>query len=238
MEEPIEKDVMEQSSHYSYALHYKWLTIFYDPVVRWTCRESTFKGVLIAQANIEPGMRILDVGCGTGTLAILLKKTHPLVDVVALDGSKGILEIARSKADRAGVDISFEHGLSYKLPFADRAFDMVFTSFFFHHLTRNDKLRTLKEIHRILKPTGKLHIADWGKQPNFFLRSAFMIVQLLDGCKTTTDNIEGLLPDFIKRTGFENVAETSRVYTVLGSVSIYRAIKGKDVEEIQDILKE
>jgi len=226
MEEPIEKDVKEQSSHYSYALHYKWLTIFYDPVVRWTCRETTFKNVLIAQANIKPGMRVLDVGCGTGTLAIMLKKAYPLADVVALDGSKGILDIARSKADSEGVKVSFEHGLSYRLPFADNEFDMVFTSFFFHHLTRNDKLLTLKEIHRILKPTGQLHIADWGKQPNLFLRSVFIIVQLIDGFETTTDNIKGLLPDFMKRDDFENVSEMHRVYTALGSVSLYRAIKG------------
>ncbi len=79
----------EQSSHYSYALHYKWLTRFYDPVVRWTCRESTFKRALIAQARIEPGMGILDVGCGTGTLTVLLKQTHPEADVVGLDGSEG-----------------------------------------------------------------------------------------------------------------------------------------------------
>ena len=126
-------------------------------------------------------MRVLDVGCGTGTLAVLLKRTHPLADVTALDGSEDILALARSKADSAGVNISFVHGLSYEMPFEAGEFDMVFTSFFFHHLIREDKLRTLYEIHRILKPSGTLHIADWGKQPNLILRSAFLVVQLLDG---------------------------------------------------------
>lgn len=226
MEKPGEQNLMEQSSHYSYALRYKWLTVFYDPVVRWTCRESTFKGALVAQANIKPGMRVLDVGCGTGTLAIMLKKIRPSADVTALDGSKGILNIARSKADRTGADVSFRQGLSFKMPFADSEFDMVFTSFFFHHLTREDKLRTLKEIRRVLKPAGKLNIADWGKQPNLFLRSAFLIVQLLDGFETTADNIEGLLPDFMTRSGFEHVVETRQVWTALGSVSLYQAVKG------------
>ncbi|MCX5847898.1 MAG: methyltransferase domain-containing protein [Deltaproteobacteria bacterium] len=217
--------VKKYSSHYSYALHYKWLTRFYDPVVRWTCRESTFKSALIAQAHIEPGMRVLDVGCGTGTLAIMLKKAQPSAVVKALDGSENILSIAKSKADSEGVNISFVHGFSYELPFAAGEFDMVFTSFFFHHLNREDKLRTLKDVHRILKPSGKLHIADWGKQPNLFLRSAFLVVQMLDGFETTTDNIKGLLPEFIAQTGFENFAETRRVYTALGSVSLYSAIK-------------
>jgi ubiquinone/menaquinone biosynthesis C-methylase UbiE len=215
----------EQSSHYSYALHYKWLTRFYDPVVRWTCRESTFKRALIAQARIEPGMGILDVGCGTGTLTVLLKQTHPEADVVGLDGSEGILDIARSKAASAGADVSFVQGLSYELPWDAGEFDLVFTSFFFHHLTGEDKSRTLEEVHRVLKPSGELHIADWGKQPNLLLRSAFLVVQALDGFETTTDNIKGLLPDFMTRAGFENVAETRRVYTSLGSVSLYRATR-------------
>ncbi len=83
----------------------------------------------------------------------------------------------------------------------------------------------MEEVHRVLKPSGELHIADWGKQPNLLLRSAFLVVQALDGFETTTDNIKGLLPDFMTRAGFENVAETRRVYTSLGSVSLYRATR-------------
>jgi ubiquinone/menaquinone biosynthesis C-methylase UbiE len=215
----------EQSSHYSYALHYKWLTRFYDPVVRWTCRESTFKKALIAQAPIERGTRILDVGCGTGTLTVLLKQTHPEADVSGLDGSEGILDIARSKAESAAADVTFVNGLSYELPWAAGEFDLVFSSFFFHHLNRENKSRTLEEVHRVLKPSGELHVADWGKQPNLLLRSAFLVVQALDGFETTTDNIRGLLPDFMTRAGFEDVEETRRVYTPLGSVSLYRAAR-------------
>ncbi len=220
------QEANEYSSHYSYALRYQWLTRFYDPLVRWTCRETTFKNALIAQARVQPGMRVLDVGCGTGTLAVMVKKAHPAVDVTALDGSAEILDLARTKAHSAGADISFAHGFSYDMPLGVSEFDMVFTSFFFHHLKRQAKLRTLQEIHRVLKPSGTLHIADWGRQPNLFLRGAFLVVQLLDGFETTTDNIRGLLPDFMRQAGFVHVDETSHVYTALGSVSLYHAAKG------------
>ncbi len=215
----------ERGGHYSYALRYAWLTSVYDPVVRWTCRETKFKSDLVRQARLAPGDRVLDLACGTGTLTVMLKKVGPGADITGLDGSEGILDIARRKVAEAGVDVTFTHALSYDMPFEDSTFDRVLSSFFFHHLDTIDKIRTLEEVRRVLVPGGELHIADWGRPPNFLFRLAFGVVQLLDGFRTTRESVAGLLPDYMGDAGFELVLETGRVLTPLGSVSLYSAVK-------------
>lgn len=164
----------ERGGHYSYALRYAWLTAVYDPVVRWTCRETRFKTELVRQARVSAGDQVLDLGCGTATLSLMMKKAHPGAVVTGLDGSDQILDIAREKTAVAGVDLSFTHALSYDMPYDDSQFDRVVSSFFFHHLE-------------------------------------------------TRDSVASLLPEYMGEAGFEQVTETRRVLTPLGSVSLYAA---------------
>lgn len=215
----------EKEGHYGHALHYSWLTSVYDPVVRWTCREAKFKAELVRQAASSSGDKTLDLACGTATLTILMKKAFPAADIVGLDGNEQILEMAKEKVAEEGVEVSFVHALSYDMPFEDDCFDRVVSSLLFHHLDRNDKGRTFSEVYRVLKPGGRLHVADWGKAPNILFRLAFGAVQLLDGFATTRDSVEGKLPEYMKQAGFEQVTETGRVLTPLGSVSLYKAFK-------------
>ena len=81
-------------SSYVPALGFHWLTPAYDLVVRATTRERTFKSALIGQANLRPGQQLLDLACGTGTLAIWIKQRQPDVNVTAIDGDTNILAIA------------------------------------------------------------------------------------------------------------------------------------------------
>lgn len=212
-------------AEYIPALGFQWLTCFYDPVIRWTVRESTFKARLLQQARIERGHRVLDLGCGTGTLTILIKSHHPRAQVIGLDADPKVLEIARSKAARAGLDITLDHGMAFELPYPDHFFDRVVSSLLFHHLTREKKERTSKEIFRVLRLGGELHIADWGKPQNWLMRVAFLWVQLLDGFETTADNVHGWLPELFRAAGFEGVQETARYATIVGTLSLYRARK-------------
>ena len=101
------------------ALGYDALTPFYDLGVRLTVRETAFKSRLVTQSNIKPGQRVLDVGCGTGTLAIMLKKANPEAFIYGLDGDSKILHIAKKKAVKAGIDIRFDEGMSFNLPYED-----------------------------------------------------------------------------------------------------------------------
>jgi len=206
------------------ALSYDWLTFLYDPVVRLTTREGKFKKALLEAAQLRAGQQVLDLACGTGTLAILIKQTHQDVVVTGVDGDAKILETARKKVSQANVKIAFDEALSYELPYPDETFDRVVSSLFFHHLTRKNKMRTFSEIKRVLVKGGELHIADWGMPHNALMKAASRGIQLLDGAETTSDNFEGLLPSLLEQAGFENIEETGYFNSLFGTIRLHKSV--------------
>lgn len=215
---------MKQQS-YIPALAYRSLTGLYDPLVRITTRERRFKAALLQQARLRAGQQVLDLACGTATLTIAAKRMQPLADISGVDGDPDILARARVKAAKAKAELKFDESLSQHLPYADSSFDVVLSSLFFHHIDRENKLATLSEVRRVLKPGAELHIADWGKAANPLMRVVFVIVQMLDGFAPTTDNVAGRLPEFLRASGFKEVEETQRFSTVLGTLALYRATR-------------
>ena len=217
--------ITSENNHYIPALKHSWLTRFYDPVVALSTREKVFREKLLAQAEINPGDQVLDLGCGTGTFAIMLKTRHPTAKITGLDCDPNILIQAQKKKISAGVDVTFDESMSYTTPYSEREFDTVFSSLFFHHLKSVEKLRTIREVYRVLKPGGFFHVCDWGRPSNSVSRVMSLCVQLLDGLEVTRDNIEGRLPSFIKGVGFEEVSQLGRVETVLGTLDFISAKK-------------
>ena len=214
---------MAEQGRYVAALRFSFLNPLFDPVVRMTTREVTFKRALLDQAGIEPGQRVLDLACGTGTLAILAAERCPGAEIVGLDGDPAILERARAKAREAGAELSFEHGFSTELPFEDSSFDRVLSTLFFHHLTSADKLRTFSEIERVLKPGGELHAADFGKPDGPLTAAAFLPVRVFDGFEQTRANVAGRLPAMLSDAGLEDAREGRRFRTPIGSLALLTA---------------
>ncbi len=211
------------------ALRFHWLTPFYDAVVCTTTRERTFKSALIDQADFSDGHKILDLGAGTGTLAIQIKERHPNSIVHAVDGDPRVLDLARRKAFGAGVEIDFHEGLSYSLPYEDAAFDRVVSTLFFHHLSWTDKVLTARELFRVMRPGSELHVADWGRPGNRLMRGLFVFVQLLDGFETTADNCAGRLVPLFQTAGFQDVESSTRIDTIFGTLRLYCARRPRRV---------
>ena len=205
------------------ALRFPALTRFFDPLVGRAMPERRFKGALVEQAAPRAGQRVLDIGCGTGTLALMAKEGQPEAEVIGLDADPEILERGRAKAERAGVEIRFDEALSTELPYQDHSFDLVLSTLLFHHLSGADKRRTAAQIARVLKPGGELHMADWGRQRDPLMRAAITTVRLFDGFDQTRDNVAGALPEIFEEAGLERAAETGRFRTLFGSLSLYRA---------------
>lgn len=207
---------MEKTKKFIPALRFKWLTPLYDPFLRWGMREETFKQQLIKQANIQPGQNILDLGCGTGTLTIMIKQVHPDSHVAGLDGDPEVLEIARSKAAKAGVDIALDHGMAYHLPYPENTFDRVVSSLMLHHLDTEDKQRTMAEVYRVLRPGGEFHIVDFGTQSGLYGK---LLSPFISRLEQASDNLRGLLPVMLQVAGFTQVEELVRYTTIVGSIA-------------------
>lgn len=205
------------------ALGWRWLTPLYDGLLRLGGREKTFKGRLIAQAGIRAGEAVLDLGCGTGTLAIELKRRQPDAEVVGLDGDPDMLGRARAKAHRAGFPLRFDEGLSWNLPYPDATFDVVLSTLFFHHLDRPGRSRTLVEVVRVLKPGGRLHVADWGRQTSPIMAVLSFPDRVLDGLERTAPAFSGQLAAEMAAAGLSGVAETGTVDTGFGRLTLYAA---------------
>ncbi len=213
---------MTADKSYVHALRFQQLNWLYDPIVQLTTREKTVKARLANAISGHTG-RVLDLACGSGTLAVLIKQRYPQLTVQGIDGDLDMLGRAERKAAKAGSDISFQQGMADALPFGDGSVDIVVSSLFFHHLSRADKRLVFREIRRVLTPTGVLILADWGRPQNFLMRALFFPIRLLDGLANTRDNVQGKLPTLISEAGFARVVAIGDIATPLGTISLFRA---------------
>lgn len=215
----------EKTKNFIPALRFDFFTKFYDPIVRATTREYAFKRALLAQANLQNDQTILDIACGTATLAVEIKRRFPGIEIYAIDADAEILHMAQEKAARNNTEIHFERAFSDNLNFADNRFERVFSTLFFHHLTLESKIRTFQEIFRVLKPRGEFHLADYALPRN---KTQFVLsksVRLIDGFASTHDNLRGRLKLLMEESGFPQVERTGYFKTILGTIRLFKAIK-------------
>lgn len=125
-------------------------------------RERTFRDRVLKLARLKKGESVLDVGCGTGTLAIAAKRiTGTDGTVYGIDASPEMIRKAQQKAKKTGAEVLFRDGLAEAIPFPDAHFDVVLSSAMLHHLPQRTRLACAKEIRRILKPTGRVLAVDF-----------------------------------------------------------------------------
>lgn len=208
------------SRKYIPALSLKWLTPFYDALVEGPMSQLRMRKDLLMQVGDLTGKRILDVGCGTGTLVIMIKQKYPAADVTGLDGDPQILEIARSKAKKHALEIPFKQGMSFDLPYPDASFDVVLTSFMLHHLDRNDKQKTAAEMYRVLRPGGQLFGMDFTGPRNLAGRA---IRPLARHFERVADNLDGFLPIMFHEAGLRDYTETQ--HYLFGTISLFQSSK-------------
>jgi len=169
-------------------------------------QRGRLRGNTMALAHIRPGEPVLEVGCGTGDLAILAaRQSGPGGRVVGIDPAPEMIDVARAKAQRAGAAVDFQSGVIEALPFPDASFAVVLSSMMMHHLPDDLKRAGLGEIMRVLQPGGRLLIVD-ALRPEGHLGQAINQI-LLHGALTT--GVQDL-PAMLQSAGFTAI-ETSRL---------------------------
>jgi ubiquinone/menaquinone biosynthesis C-methylase UbiE len=213
----------EAESRYVPAAGWRAFTRFYDPVIARTMREKRFRSAMLqrVEADLPEGGTAVDVGSGTGTFALALKQRRPDAQVIGVDGDEEILGVAQSKPDADSIE--WREGLAQELPAASESADVVTTSLVLHHLLPEDKRKALAEMKRILKPNGRLHVADWGRPSDPLMSGLFYVVQIADGFDRTADHRAGRLPEFIEAAGFDSPERYDRFRTGFGVIDLLAA---------------
>lgn len=198
-----------------------WRLPFYDPFTK-LIGVDRLRSELLEQAQLRPRHRVLDVGCGTGTLAVILKRFQPDAEIVGLDPDVNALARAKRKAQRAGFSIQFDQGFSGELPYEDATFDRVFSSFMFHHLPRDEKRDMLNEVRRVLKPGGRLELLDFAG-PEF--ASGGRIARILHSQRMMQDNAATRVLEFCRQAGLTDARPVRHRPFLLGHVAYYQATR-------------
>jgi SAM-dependent methyltransferase len=141
--------------------------------------------------------------------------------ITGIDGDSDVLEIAREKS--RGLNIQWDEGLAFSLPYSDASYDRVVTRLVIHHLFTKDKVRAFQEIYRVLKPAGELYVLDFGAP---YTPLARFVAGYMQGLEEAADNFAGRIPQLIKEVGFDTVTEIENFLTVFGPLSLWQTVKG------------
>jgi ubiquinone/menaquinone biosynthesis C-methylase UbiE len=191
----------------------------YDPLTKLLGADRA-RRKLFDQAAVQPDHSILDIGCGTGTFAVAIKRWLPTVNVVGLDPDPKALARSHRKAMAAGVSIRFDEGFANALPYADASFDRVFSSLMFHHLPQNAKLPTLCEVRRVLKPGGSLHLLDFVEPGR---RSHNPLARWLHASEQMEDNTQERILSRMSEAGLLDARPVAFDERLFGRIVYYRA---------------
>src|SRR5215213_5871197 len=205
----------EPRKSYLPGMGHDWLLPLYDPLQKLLGFESIHRQ-LVDQADIRPKHRVIEIGCGTGNLSILIKRLHPQAEVVGLDPDPKALARARRKAEREALSVQLDRAFAEELPYPDASFDRVVSALMFHHLEPDEKEKAL----RVLKPNASLHLLDFGGAK---VQSDGFIARLQHRSERLRDNFGDRIPTLMREAGFADPTEVAHRITIFGRVTYYRA---------------
>lgn len=196
----------------------------YDTAIRLLTRERVWRTVLLDQVKAHNGDAIIDVGCGTGTFAIMLKRAAPQARIVGLDPDPSILAIAAAKAEASGVEIEWRQGFAREAAAQGELFDKAVSSLMFHQVPIAEKRAGISAMAAAVRAGGQVHIADYARQPSWMMRQMFGLVQRMDGYENTQPNADGILESLIAEIDAKAGRAKRIIYTPTGAISVFQLV--------------
>lgn len=211
--------------NYIPVLKYSFLTRYFDIFSKIALPETRYKQYLIKHSNISKGHRVLDFGCGTGTLLIILNELKNSygsnnVELHGVDIDNDVLAIAKKKMQKQGLEhITLKNYDGERLPYSDNSFDVVLSSLVFHHLSPDGKINALEEIKRVLKKDAILGLLDLGKQYNWYSKHVTGIT-IKFNIEPISENVQGKIPILLKDNKFSVLTEKENLNTFYGALTV------------------
>ncbi len=216
---------MTEPRDFNPALGRPELTSQYDQVIAIMTRERRWRSRLLTALAPAAGETIIDLGAGTGSMAVLIKEVAPACRVIGVDPDPEVLAIARAKIEAAGQQVELVQAAGETQGLRSGVADKVISSLVLHQCSQTAKEGLLANAFRLLKPDGRLLIADYGLQRTPLMSMLFRQVRALDGYENTRANKDGEIPELMAAAGFHDVAELSVTPTPTGSISLYAGTK-------------
>ena len=199
---------MTEHADYLPGMGKAWLLPLYDPLTRLLGVRGVHRE-LVERAQLAPGLRVLEIGCGTGNLALTAKRACPAAEVTGLDPDPAALAKGRRKAARARLTLRFDQGFAQALPYPDASFDRVLSSLMLHHLDDADRPAALREVRRVLEPGGSLHVLD--------------LAGTSHGPCRLRHHADGRIPELMVQAGFSEAGESGTTKTRAGRCAFWTA---------------
>lgn len=184
-------------------MHIGFLTPLYDLGCGLIGLGRRFRSAVVDRLWVKGTERVLDAGCGTGVLLMVLKERYPSLSAEGLDPDEKALQIAEKKSERKGLEIKWHRGFMEEMPFDEGSFDLVVSTLSFHHVHPEKKLRALRECRRVLRPTGRMVLVDVSPDETGFTgRLVYRVLSLFEHLSRSNE-----VMDMMKEAGFSEIRE-------------------------------
>lgn len=208
-------------------IRFRFFKFLYDRFFFFMVRDQSWQESLIASLAPETNNRILDFGPGSSSTAVALALRYPNATIVGADPDPKAVEKARQSIARRQIEnvTVIESPLHGRLPFDACSFDRAVCVLTFHDCWPDKKVGIAKEMMRVLRRGGTLHVADYDRPDTPGEQAILTLTRYISGAAAAEPHVTGNWTEFLKKAGFSGIRRQSSHSVRVGRIAVVRALK-------------